>query len=83
VVSDRRAGETAWRLDALCTLVAIDVEHGYEISLGLKAREILCDYRPGAGIRLSPHFYTRDDELDAALDAIAESSPAPAGAFTA
>jgi selenocysteine lyase/cysteine desulfurase len=31
------------------------------------------DYRPGAGIRLSPHFYTRDDELDAALDAIAET----------
>jgi kynureninase len=52
--------------------VTIDVEHGYEVSLGLKAREILCDYRPGAGIRLSPHFYTRDDELDAALDAIAE-----------
>jgi kynureninase len=52
--------------------VAIDVAHGYEVSLALKAREILCDYRPGAGIRLSPHFYTRDDELDAALDAIAE-----------
>jgi kynureninase len=52
--------------------VAIDVEHGYEVSLGLKAREILCDYRPGAGIRLSPHFYTRDDELGTALDAIAE-----------
>ena len=52
--------------------VTIDVEHGYEVSLGLKAREILSDYRPGAGIRLSPHFYTHDDELDAALDAIAE-----------
>lgn len=52
--------------------VAIDVEHGYEISRGLKALEILCDYRPGAGIRLSPHFYTRDDELDAAVAAIAE-----------
>jgi kynureninase len=52
--------------------IALDVEHGYEVSQGLKARGILCDYRPGAGIRLSPHFYTRDDELDAALDAIAE-----------
>jgi kynureninase len=52
--------------------VAIDVEHGYEISKSLKALEILCDYRPGAGIRLSPHFYTRDDELTAALEAIAE-----------
>lgn len=52
--------------------VAIDVEHGYEVSLGLKALDILCDYRPGAGIRLSPHFYTRDDELEAAVSAIDE-----------
>jgi kynureninase len=52
--------------------VAIDVEHGYEISRSLKAINILCDYRPGAGIRLSPHFYTRDDELSAAVDAIAD-----------
>ena len=52
--------------------VAIDVDHGYEISKSLKALDILCDYRPGAGIRLSPHFYTRDDELDAAITAIRE-----------
>jgi kynureninase len=52
--------------------VAIDVEHGYEISQTLKSQEILCDYRPGAGIRLSPHFYNRDDELDAAVAAIGE-----------
>jgi kynureninase len=52
--------------------VAIDLDHGYEISKSLKALDILCDYRPGAGIRLSPHFYTRDDELDAAIEAIIE-----------
>ena len=52
--------------------VAIDVPHGLAISRALKARGILCDYRPGAGIRLSPHFYTRDDELDEAVEAIAE-----------
>jgi kynureninase len=52
--------------------VAIDVDHGYEISQSLKSLDIMCDYRPGAGIRLSPHFYTRDDELDAAIAAIAE-----------
>jgi kynureninase len=52
--------------------VALQVEHGYEVSQALKALDILCDYRPGAGIRLSPHFYTRDDELDAAVDALAE-----------
>jgi kynureninase len=52
--------------------IAIDVENGYEISQTLKSRGILCDYRPGAGIRLSPHFYNRDDELDAAIAAIRE-----------
>jgi kynureninase len=52
--------------------VAIDVENGYEISQSLKSLDILCDYRPGAGIRFSPHFYTRDEELDAAVAAIVE-----------
>lgn len=52
--------------------VAIDVPNGLEVSRALKAREILCDYRPGVGIRLSPHFYTRDDELEHAVIAIAE-----------
>ena len=52
--------------------VAIDLPHGLEVSRALKARQVLCDYRPGAGIRLSPHFYTRDDELTEAIDAIEE-----------
>jgi kynureninase len=52
--------------------VAVDVENGNEISRSLKSLDILCDYRPGAGIRLSPHFYNRDDELDAAVEAIVE-----------
>jgi len=52
--------------------VAIDVDNGYEISQGLKSLDILCDYRPGAGIRLSPHLYNRDDELDAAMAAIGD-----------
>ena len=64
--------------------VAIDLEHGYEISRSLKALDILCDYRPGAGIRLSPHFYTRDSELDDAIQAIAEIEQTGAWrAFTA
>ncbi len=50
--------------------VAVNVEHGYEISKVLKDREFIVDYRPGAGIRLSPHFYTRDDELGAAMSEI-------------
>jgi kynureninase len=47
--------------------VAVNVEHGYEISKVLKDLDFIVDYRPGAGIRISPHFYTRDDELDEAM----------------
>lgn len=50
--------------------VAVDVPNGLAVSRALKAQEIICDYRPGAGIRLSPHFYTRDDELDSAIEAL-------------
>ncbi len=52
--------------------VAIDIEHGQEIARGLNSLDILCDYRPGAGIRLSPHFYNRDEELEAAIATMAE-----------
>ncbi|TET39404.1 MAG: aminotransferase class V-fold PLP-dependent enzyme [Planctomycetota bacterium] len=52
--------------------VAVDVEHAREISKALKAREIICDFRVGAGIRLSPHFYNTDSELEDAVNAIAD-----------
>ena len=53
--------------------VAFDVPHGYEVAQYLLSRDIVIDYRPGAGIRVAPHFYTRDDELDAAVAAIDEA----------
>ena len=28
------------------------------------AQRVFVDYRPGCGIRVSPHFYTTDDEID-------------------
>ena len=52
--------------------VAFDVPHGYEVAQGLLARDIIVDYRPGAGIRVAPHFYTTDEELELAVDAIDE-----------
>jgi kynureninase len=36
----------------------------------LSERQILCDFRPDAGIRLGPHYYTSDEELDFALDQV-------------
>jgi kynureninase len=38
----------------------------------LLARQILCDVRPGAGVRLSPHFYNLEEECDHAIDTLAE-----------
>src|ERR687886_2692868 len=52
--------------------VAFDVPHGYEVAQALLARDILVDYRPEAGIRVAPHFYTTDDELEAAVAAMDE-----------
>jgi kynureninase len=50
--------------------VAIDVPHAYEVTQHLLSRNILVDYRVGAGIRIAPHFFTRDDELDEAVSEI-------------
>jgi kynureninase len=42
-----------------------------EMSRRLLAADIVCDYRPNAGIRLSPHFYSTVEECDVALNALA------------
>lgn len=52
--------------------VAFDVPHAREVAQALLARGIIVDYRPGAGIRVAPHFYSTDDEVDAAVHAIDE-----------
>jgi kynureninase len=48
----------------------IDVPNGYAITQSLLERQIIVDYRPNAGIRVAPHFYTTEAEVDAAIDAI-------------
>jgi kynureninase len=52
--------------------VAFDVPHALEVSRALLARDVVVDYRPGAGIRIAPHFYTSDDELEAVVATIDE-----------
>lgn len=44
--------------------VVIDVPHGQPVTQELARRDFLVDYRPGAGIRVAPHFYSKDEELD-------------------
>jgi kynureninase len=47
--------------------VSIGCPHAAEVCRELLAREVLVDYRPKAGVRLSPHFYNREDECVFAL----------------
>lgn len=50
--------------------VTLAVPDGKAIVNQLAERNILVDYRPGAGIRIAPHFYTADEELDVTIRAI-------------
>jgi kynureninase len=52
--------------------IAFDVPHGAAVAQALLARDIVIDYRPGAGIRVAPHYYTTDDELDTAIATLDE-----------
>jgi len=47
--------------------IALDVPHSYEVTQHLLSRNILVDYRVGAGIRIAPHFFTKEDELAEAV----------------
>jgi kynureninase len=44
--------------------VSIDLPDAERVTRELLRRDILIDYRPGAGIRAAPHFYTDDAELE-------------------
>ncbi len=52
--------------------VVIDVANGAAVTKELIRREILVDYRPSAGIRVAPHFYTKDEELEIVIKEIKE-----------
>jgi len=50
--------------------VTVDVPNGYEVTQELLRRDFMVDYRPGAGIRIAPHFYTKDEELELVVEEI-------------
>ena len=52
--------------------VSLDLPNSPDVCAALLARDILVDWRPKAGVRMSPHFYTKDEELDAAVAAVDE-----------
>jgi kynureninase len=51
--------------------VSVDFPGSEDACRELIRRKFIVDYRPRAGIRISPHFYNTDDECDAIMDEIA------------
>jgi kynureninase len=47
--------------------VIVDVPGGDIVSAELIRRNVIVDYRPGAGIRIAPHFYNNDADIDRAM----------------
>jgi kynureninase len=57
--------------------VILDVPNGAVVTDQLIARGVMVDYRPGAGIRIAPHFYTSSEEIEQSISVLAElASPA-------
>jgi kynureninase len=52
--------------------VAIEVPEGLRVARTLNAHDYVVDYRPGAGIRVSPHVYNTEEELDSFVNELAE-----------
>ncbi len=47
--------------------VTVDFPGAAQAAQELSRRDILVDYRPGSGIRIGPHFYNTDEELELAI----------------
>ncbi|MCJ7582908.1 MAG: aminotransferase class V-fold PLP-dependent enzyme, partial [Candidatus Aminicenantes bacterium] len=57
--------------------VSLSIPHGYQVKQALGERGIIIDYRQGARqeteiIRVGPHFYTSNDEINVLFDALDE-----------
>jgi kynureninase len=52
--------------------VSIDMPEAKEVCAELIKRNILVDYRPRAGVRMAPHFYNKDEEVETAIAAVEE-----------
>ena len=52
--------------------VIVNVPEAAAVYAELEQRGILGDFRPGAGIRIGPHFFTSDDEIRFALAQVGE-----------
>jgi kynureninase len=75
-----RADENGWRVNAPRAAerrggsVILDVPNAAAVVKELTARDVLVDYRPGAGIRIGPHFFNTDDEIERVVAEIKDIS---------
>ena len=51
--------------------VMIGVDNAQLMAERLAERKVFVDWRPGAGLRISPHFFNTDEEIDEALNILA------------
>lgn len=56
--------------------VCLDVPNAERVCAALLAANVLLDFRPGVGLRLAPHFYTRDDEVDRVMTLVRDHARA-------
>jgi kynureninase len=56
--------------DARGGTITVRPPNAYEVSRELIKRNYVIDYREGAGIRIAPHFYTSDAEIDSVMQEI-------------
>jgi kynureninase len=52
--------------------VSIDLPNSKDVCAELLKRDVVVDFRPNAGVRMSPHFYTTDEELETAISTVEE-----------
>jgi kynureninase len=50
--------------------VVVDVPNGEAVAQRLLEQNVIIDYRPGAGIRIAPHFYSTDEEIERAMQTL-------------
>jgi kynureninase len=73
-----RAVSAGWRLNTPSHdrvrggTVILDLPDGKAVAEALIQRGVIVDYRPEAGIRIAPHFYNTEADIDRALDLIEE-----------
>jgi kynureninase len=52
--------------------VIVDAPGGSAVADELIRRNVIVDYRPGAGIRIAPHFYNTEEEIDRAVETLSD-----------